>query len=431
MRVLIVTRIFPSCVRPEHAPYNRMQFGELSRLCDVRLLALRPWLPGGGWLRRSPYDGLPRQETLDGQRVEHPRVLYAPGPARPLSGLLYVASLWPRVRAERGRVDLVLGSFAYPDGWAAVALGRLLGVPAVIKLHGSDVHVYGRDPLLRGQLRLALRHAAAVVAPSQQLVDEAVALGAEPRLSRAVPNGVDQRLFRLRERDACRLALGHSRDRNRWLLFVGRVERQKGVLELLQAFATVAANAPDARLVLVGEGDDRARCEAFAREHELPVLFAGARPPADVALWMGASDVVTLPSWAEGTPNVVLEALACGRRVVATDVGGIPAVIHEPLLGELVPPRAPERLAQALLRAIVTPPPPAVVRERAATISWHQSATLLLRVLEQAAGVGTASGAGRQSASSTASSSNAVDRSSAVARRRWAARPGEAHVQAE
>jgi len=246
--------------------------------------------------------------------------------------------------------------------------------------------VYGKDPLLRGQLRHALRRAAAVVAPSQQLVDEAIALGANPALSRAVPNGVDQRVFQLRERDACRLALGHSQDRSRWLLFVGRVERQKGVLELLQAFAAVVGSIGNVRLVLVGDGVDRAKCEAFARSNHLPVLFAGARRPGDVALWIGASDVVTLPSWAEGTPNVVLEALACGRRVVATDVGGIPAVVNDALLGELVPPRSPVRLAEALSRALGAAHAPEAVRERAAIIGWHESAGMLLQVLEQAAG---------------------------------------------
>ena len=385
MRLLIVTRIFPSSAQPEHAPYNRLQFGELAKLCQVRLLALVPWLPGRELLRGSARDRVPRAETVDGLPVEHPRVLYAPGLARPLSGLAYTASLWPHVRRERGHVDLVLGSFAYPDGWAAVALGRLLGVPAAIKLHGSDVHVYGQDPLLRPLVRSALRRAAAVVAPSQELVDAAVSLGANPQTSCAVPNGVDQRAFRARERDACRVALGHSNDRDRWVLFVGRVERQKGVLDLMQAFLTVARTMPDARLVLLGDGVDRPRCEAFARANDLRVLFAGARRPDDVPLWMGASDLVTLPSWAEGTPNVILEALASGRRVVATAVGGIPAVVDDPLLGELVAPRSPEQLGRALVRALGTSFEPAAVRARAATIGWRESAAVLFRLLGAAA----------------------------------------------
>ena len=125
------------------------------------------------------------------------------------------------------------------------------------------------------------------------------------------------------------------------------------------------------------------------------MLFAGARRPDDVALWIGASDLVTLPSWAEGTPNVVLEALTCGRRVVASNVGGIPAVVDDELLGELVPPRSAAELARALGRALRATYEPAAVRERAATVGWHESAAMLLRVLELAAGGGCSGGTGR------------------------------------
>jgi glycosyltransferase involved in cell wall biosynthesis len=105
------------------------------------------------------------------------------------------------------------------------------------------------------------------------------------------------------------------------------------------------------------------------------VVAAGGRPHDQVALFMGAADVFTLPSWREGTPNVVIEALASGRRVVSTRVGGIPAVIRRPEQGELVEARDIPALAGALTRALSTPTD---ARALAADLpSWADSARLL------------------------------------------------------
>jgi glycosyltransferase involved in cell wall biosynthesis len=100
---------------------------------------------------------------------------------------------------------------------------------------------------------------------------------------------------------------------------------------------------------------------------------------------MAACVVLVLPSWNEGTPNAVLEALACGRRVVATRVGGVPDVVDAPELGELVEPRRPDELAAALGRAAVAPYDPAEVARRGARGDWDQSAARLYEVLVGAA----------------------------------------------
>ncbi len=387
MRVLVITKVFPNELEPAYASYNLNQFAALAKKCSVEVHALVPWFPGRNTAVRlltgTSSPRIPRSSLVGPFRAVHPRVLYVPRFGRALSGLTYAGSLLPYVPSRRGKVDVVLGSFAYPDGWAAVAIGRLLGVPTVVKVHGSDINVYSRDAQLVPRLREVFTRAAAVVGPSQALVDAAITLGANPNTSRAIGNGVDQNLFRIRDQAQCRRNLDRSVDR-RVILFVGRLEPAKGIFELLDAFESIARERRDVDLVLIGDGVAEAECRDRVARGNLAVHFAGRCDRTRVAEWVSAADLLTLPSWNEGTPNVVLEALASGRRVVASDVGGIPAAVHSPVLGEVVPARSAVALASALERVLDEPYDPEEVVAGASLLTWEQSGNALHEVLTRA-----------------------------------------------
>jgi glycosyltransferase involved in cell wall biosynthesis len=167
------------------------------------------------------------------------------------------------------------------------------------------------------------------------------------------------------------------------VLYCGRIERAKGVFELIEAFALVRRHQPDISLVLLGEGTARREAEALARPLGDGVRFLGARPLAEVPTWIAASSLVTLPSHNEGSPNVVREALACGRPVVATSVGGIPELLDSPRLGELVPARDVSALARAILD-VASRPFDAQTIAASSGGSWDDSAAALLSVLRAA-----------------------------------------------
>ncbi|MFW5740095.1 MAG: glycosyltransferase family 4 protein [Myxococcota bacterium] len=386
MRVLVITKIFPHAADLAGAPYNRHQFAAMAKHCDVDVLGLIPWFPGAQRLRRTKSAStaaIPYRERIEGLPVAHPRVLYVPKVGHAVAGVTYAASILPYVAARRGRYDVVLGSFAYPDGWAAVVIARLLGVPAVIKLHGGDINELRKSRLVLPHLRWALSRAAGVVATSRALADAAIEVGARADRTTVIFNGVDMDLFRLRSRQACREQLGQPTD-GRWLVFVGRIETRKGVRELMEAFAKTAREHPDVRLMMVGGGTEEAECKAFAEREGLPVVFPGPCSHEDVATWIGASDLLVLPSHAEGTPNVVIEALVSGRRVVATAVGGIPAVIKDPALGRLVPCGDASALAEALGEEVERPYEPEAVKAAAGFGSWDESGRALYDVVERA-----------------------------------------------
>jgi glycosyltransferase involved in cell wall biosynthesis len=388
MRVLIVTKIFPNAAEPLSSPFNRQQFSALARRCEVEVLASIPWFPGasafGNWSTAGRLTNLPRRDRIDGVDVEHPRTLYVPRFGHALSAGLYAASMLPAVLKRRGKFDVLLGSWAYPDGVAAVALGRALGVPTVVKLHGSDIDVLATRPALRRQLALALPRAARVVAVSRALAKSVEALGVAPHKIDLVTNGVDSELFHPRDRQEARVALGRGDDRRRWILYVGRVEADKGAHDLAEAFTRVAAADPQAALFVVGDGKARAAVAEKLGPLGDRATFVGPRPLAEVPVWMGACDLLTLPSHHEGTPNVLLEALACGRRVVATRVGGIPDVVHRPELGTLVDVGEPAALATALADVLATPYEGADVAALGARGGWDESAARLLETLERA-----------------------------------------------
>lgn len=391
LRVLAVTRIFPNAVEPLSSPFNRQQFAALGRLCDLTVMATIPWFPAASLVKKSKTGGLakvPKRDIIAGLPVEHPRVVYVPGLAG-LSGALEIASLLPGFLARHRDVDVVLGSWAYPDGAAAVALARLIGVPAVIKVHGSDLNVQSKMFGPRANLALALPRAKRLVAVSAALGEKAISLGMPRDRVRIVQNGTDGALFHVRDKAAARATLDWPGGwPKRFVLYVGRVERAKGVLDLVEAFSRIAARDPDLSLALLGEGGAMAEAKAAAAPLGDRVRFLGARPLTEVPVWMGASTVVTLPSHAEGSPNVIREALACGRPVVGTNVGGIPELLGtDPpgLVGAMVPAHDPAALGEALLAVSGRTFDPRAIAAKSGG-SWEESAAALHEVLQESIG---------------------------------------------
>lgn len=379
MRVLVVTKIFPNQAEPLSSPFNRRQFGALAGLCDVEVLATIPWFPGATAFRRwssvANLSSVPESESIDGLRVRHPRYVFLPRIGHGVAGPLYAASLAPMALSYAGRIDTVLGSWAYPDGFAAVALAQMLGVPAVIKLHGSDINVVAKWPGPRRHLKWALPRAERVVAVSGALVEAAAQLGVPRERIDLVPNGIDRSKFKPRDQEEARRELGLPLN-GPLLLYVGHVTQAKGAFDLVRAFAAARARLPAARLVVVGDGAELEACKKLGRELSDAISFVGAERHDRIPTWLAACDALALPSWNEGMPNVVLEALASGRRVVATRVGGIPEVVNDEL-GILVPVRDLGALELAVEQVLTQSYDPSAISSALQRPDWAGSARLL------------------------------------------------------
>jgi glycosyltransferase involved in cell wall biosynthesis len=228
---------------------------------------------------------------------------------------------------------------------------RVLGLPCVIGALGSDVHL--RSGLAAWLTGRAIRNADGVLTVSEAMREAAVqAFAAERSRVHTIVNGFNTGVFGLTQRAPARCRLGLAQE-DRLIVYVGRLVPAKGLRELVEAFTSLQAEVAGCRLALVGDGPMRGELQALIADARLAlrITLTGGLPPQGVADWLGASDVLTLPSWSEGYPNVVVEALACGRPVVATDVGGTREIVREDN-GILVPPRDVGALRAALAGAL-------------------------------------------------------------------------------
>ena len=299
----------------------------------------------------------------DGLTVDHPRFFFPPRIARRWYGHFFLASVKDSFRRtiREFRPDLVYTPWAYPDGWAAVRLGRKAGLPVILQVLGSDILLLGQNPARRKRTEEAVRTADGVVAVSQDLAGHLSRIGVEPSKILVFNDGVDRGLFtpgdKARERAILDLPTGQ-----RVILFVGNLVAVKAVDVLLRACVEQGLKDIACQVVIVGQGPLRPALEELAGELGIEdrVRFVGLLPHYDLPGWFRAADVLVLPSHSEGVPNVLLEASACGTPWVASRVGGIPEIAHLGI-SRMVTPNSPSELARAIREILAAPvgnPPP-------------------------------------------------------------------------
>ena len=385
---MIVTTFFPHAADPQRAVFVLNLARALRRHGELEVVSPVPHAPLLARLARWRHLGwrFPDGET-DGLRVLRPRYLALPG-LQVLSGLTYALALWRRLRRSGARREgwVLHAHCAYPDGVGVALAASWLGLPHVVTAHGSDINVYAGKALLRPQIRWALRRARALIAVSGPLRERLAWLASPspPPLAHIPCAGFDPRLFADEPREEARRAVGLP-PQGRAVLFVGNLAPVKGADVLLDAWQRLAGSGAlgaEDRLVVVGDGEERARLAARAAGLGPGVLFTGAVPFAQVPRWMGAADLLCVPSRSEGTPNVVVEALAAGRPVVAARVGGVPELVRDGENGLLVPPDDAPALARALGSALARSWDPAALRASVAHLTWERLAAAEQRFVE-------------------------------------------------
>ena len=342
MKILTFTTLFPNRRRPE---FGIFIFQRVSHLATrpgnvIQVVAPVPyfpsWLPSKKW---KAYTQIPKEENIASVSVSHPRYLLIPGVFMFLHGFLMFLGCLSTVRRlhREFQFDCIDAHYVYPDGFAAVLLGKMLGLPVLISARGTDINLFPSFVTIRPMILWALRNAAGVIAVAKALKNAMINLGLPADKICVIPNGVDVQRFHPIARPEARRKLGLQQE-TRIVVSVGSLTRGKNHKELVSAFAKVSEDHPEYRLYILGEGPVRAELEELIGKlrMEKQVSLMGARPNEELALWFNSADASCLVSSREGWPNVVTESIACGTPVVATRVGGIPEIIISPELGVLV-----------------------------------------------------------------------------------------------
>ena len=230
------------------------------------------------------------------------------------------------------------------SGLVGLLLSYFTGKPVVLTVHGSDVNVAAKNPLLRWMRRFVTMRVDKIIAVSDSLVEKLRDLDVPNERIALISNGVDVSIFptSFLDNDFCFR-----------LLWVGRMSPEKGLSFLLTALAEIVVRFPQTQLTLVGDGPLRAGLERLADDLGLNdhVCFTGFAAHEAVSLYLRGADLFVLPSLSEGLPLVVLEAMSAGKPVVATAVGGVPSLVvsegtHKN--GLLVPAEDVQALVEAI-----------------------------------------------------------------------------------
>jgi teichuronic acid biosynthesis glycosyltransferase TuaC len=360
MNVLIFTSLWPNSEQPNLGIFVKNRIAALAQIdgVNVRVVAPVPYFPQllqspiipARWRRMAR---IVDRETIAGIETFHPRHLVTPK-----VGMMFYSrwiargaeNLLKRLHAERP-ISLIDAHYVYPDGHAAVLLGERLNIPVVITARGTDINLFSRMPLIRPMIRRALKRANGVIAVSGALKQRMVELGIEAEKVAVIRNGIDRSIFHPRDQAEARRRLGLATE-SRIIITVGALVPLKGMDRLIDAMKLLSNER--VKLYVIGEGPERAALEAQIAKHNLSdrVFFLGSRPQQDLAEWYSAADLFCLASSREGCPNVVIEAMACGTPVVATDVGGVRELIAEQVCGRVISRVTAEDLAHEIKAAL-------------------------------------------------------------------------------
>lgn len=267
-------------------------------------------------------------------------------------------------------------------GFVGASLKSLCGKPLVVTAHGGDVYdLPFRNSWYKILARYVLSEADQVITVSQFNAKKLLSLGVSSNKLHVIPNGYDEKLFNPVPLYEARkkLCLPFSK---KVLLSVGGLVDMKGHTCLVDAMRIVLKKRNDVILVIVGSGPLKEKLHKKAKKLGLngKILFVGRKKHDEIPMWINASDLFVLPSLSEGFPTVIPEAMACGKPVIGTCVGGVPEAITSDDVGVLVNPKDPEALAQVILEALDRKWVPRIILNYAKQYSWTNLTKQILSV---------------------------------------------------
>lgn len=381
MKVLVITNLFPNRYEPHKAPFVLQAIQYLSKYCEIKVISPIPCTTFVCQLIKKSFNQRQISTYWGNTEVIYPIHYYIPKIGRSLYGILYLISIKQAVLnlKKRYEFEVVFGISAYPDGFASAIIAKYFKKPFFLWIIGTDINVYTHYFLRRKMILWAVRNSKGVVAASQSLKNKLLGFGIVEEKVKVIYNGVNRSIFYRRSSGGI---IDSKLQTTPFILFVGNLKKEKGLLELVKAFE--ALREDNIHLVIIGEGKFRSTLGKYIKLRALDskIHLLGSLSHREIAKWMNRSKLLCLPSYNEGVPNVILEALSCGTPVVATDVGGIPEIISSEIYGYLAPKGNINILAQKLSLALNTSWDRDRISQYAMQFSWEKFSERLLCTLK-------------------------------------------------
>jgi glycosyltransferase involved in cell wall biosynthesis len=365
--LVIITNLFPLPWEPNRATFNRQQFEQLDTEFEKSILvpvAFTEWFAH-------------RKKIKQTEKLRYVPYFYLPKIGRRFYSLFMFLSIllhsgWWLINKKP---KIILASWAFPEAVAASWLSKLFKCRFFFKVHGSDINLHGKIPARAKQIVSAANRAQGILSVSKALANELVKMGVNHEKIQVIYNGVNHEKFGLDY---------PAKNQNRYILYIGNLKRDKGVMELIEGFNQIKDRHRDLHLVYAGSGAMHDNLVNYSNEHHISekVTFLGNVDHSDLPAWLSNASALCLPSYNEGVPNVVLESMAAGTPVLATNVGGIPEVVDESICGKLIPPRNANAVASGLNDLLNHQWFKDEIKQHASQFTWQKNKTQLVNMLK-------------------------------------------------
>lgn len=376
IKILTYTTLYPNNQQLHHGVFveNRLRHLVNSGGAESCVVAPVPWFPftSKRFGKYSSFAQVLKNEQRHNIQIVHPRY-----PVIPKIGMnvtpffLAMASLKPIQDMMRAGYDfdLIDAHYFYPDGVAAILLGKILKKKVVITARGSDINLIPQYFFPRKMILWATKHASAMITVCGALKDELVKMGADHEKIRVLRNGVDLKNFMPpTNREELRKKIGVN---GKTILSVGHLVKRKGHDLVIEALASL----PDIKLLIAGIGPEEKKLRILTQSLQLEnrVNFLGLISHEDLKDYYGSADITVLASEREGWANILLESMACGTPVVASNIWGTPEVVNNKCAGLLVEERKPVLIADSIGQLFSYYPDRRHTRKYAEQFSWNET----------------------------------------------------------
>ncbi len=347
-------------MQPNNAIFIKNRMVNITRYHDIKLKVVAP-IPFFPRIKIVPrwyrFSQIKRYELIEGIDVYHPRYLVTPKIGMVFYGL---NMFWGSLRVVKKiyktfPFELIDAHYIYPDGFAAILLGKILNKPVVLSARGTDINYYPKFKSIRKIIQYTLKNSSSVISVCSSLKDIMIELEIPKEKINVIPNGIDQNKFYKVDKIQARLKVGCSLPiKDKIILSVGGLIERKGHHILIDAISLLKKNnGLNCCAYIIGEGNYKNLLEEKIKKLNLQknVYLVGQVPNNELVYWYNSVDLFFLGSDREGWPNVISESLACGVPVVATYANGIPEIIISDDYGILVK-RTAQDFARGLQQAL-------------------------------------------------------------------------------